>query len=237
MTTAAALGLDAAQFAHVQTIVSTVQSKGLPQRAAVICLETAIVESGIRIDANPNVPSSEDVPHEGEGEDHASVGIYQQQVPSWGTTADCMDPVKSTLKFLYGANANPGLLTLPGYRFEYVGYPSATSWTQIPTGAAAQAVQVSAEPGRYQLQEARATQIVDALWSEEDDMAFAIQYAYKPNSKVTVIRIADPYLQTAVGFDSPADLNAWKTAFRAGGGVIVTAAFSNAYAATIGAKK
>lgn len=34
------------------------------------------------------------------GSDHDSVGCFQQRVPSWGTTADCMDPKKSCHKFM-----------------------------------------------------------------------------------------------------------------------------------------
>lgn len=193
--TASTLGLDAAQFAHAQTIIDTVRSENLPARAAIICLETAIVESRITIDANPDVPTSESVPHEGEGSDHASVGIYQQQVPSWGTAADCMDPAKSTLKFLHGGGSNPGLTNLPGYRFEFVGYPNAANWQRIPTGDAAQAVQVSEYPDRYQQQEGWATQIVYALWEDEMSAAAEAQIAYVYSQ----LRAAIPHGQTGFG--------------------------------------
>lgn len=182
--------LDAAQAAHATAMIGEVQRRGLPQRAAVIVIETAIVESNIRIYANWNVPASLYIPHEGVGNDHASVGILQQQVPSWGTAADCMNPALAAGKFLAGAGDNPGLLTLPGYRFTDVGYPGATSWAQIPTGSAAQAVQVSAFPDRYQQLEADATAIVARFWawhtpdttspvplSEEDDMYTLYQIA------------------------------------------------------------
>ncbi len=182
--------LDAAQAAHAAAMVGEVQRRGLPQRAAVIVIETAIVESNIQIYANPNVPASMAIPHEAEGTDHASVGILQQQVPSWGTAADCMNPALSTGKFLDGAGNNPGLLTLPAYRLGNVGYPAATNWDQIPTGSAAQAVQVSAFPDRYQEHEADATAIVQRFWtlhatdtataapipkSEEDDMILILK--------------------------------------------------------------
>lgn len=162
--------LSASQKAHAAVIVATVQANGLPQRAAVICLETALVESNLTIYANWNVPSSLALPHEAVGSDHYSVGIFQQQVPSWGTAQACMDPAMSTAKFLFGNGANPGLTTLPGYRFSYVGHAGATRWDQIPTGNAAQAVQVSAFPDRYQEREADAEAIVAALWNEEDPM-------------------------------------------------------------------
>lgn len=157
-------GLNDNQLANARVMVAEVKRLGLPQRAAVVMVETAIVESQIQIMANWNVPESLAIPHEDTGADHASVGVLQQQVPSWGSTRDCMDPVMSCRKFLFGGGNNPGLLNLPGYRFDFVGYSSATNWTQIPTGAAAQAVQVSAFPGRYQELEAEATSIVQAVW-------------------------------------------------------------------------
>ena len=160
-------GLTAAQVSHAAAMVAEVRRRGLPQRAAVVVIETALVESNLRIYANGNIPASMAIPHEAVGYDHASVGPLQQQVPSWGTALDCMDPAKACAKFLDGAGNNPGLLHLPQYRMAYVGHGTATSWTQLPTGSAAQAVQVSAFPDRYQQQEARATQIVAALWSQD----------------------------------------------------------------------
>lgn len=148
------------------------------QRAAVVLTMTGIAESGLRILANPSVPSSMSIPHDGLGSDHASVGPIQQQVPSWGTAADCMDPYRSALKFLHGGGTNPGLLTLPNYRFAYVGYPNASTWTQLPNGNAAQAVQVSAYPDAYQSHEVFATAVVAQLWPQaidtEDDTMYEV---------------------------------------------------------------
>lgn len=142
---AASVGLDATQYGHAATIVGVVRSRNLPQRAAVIAIETGLVESTLHVYANSNVPDSLSIPNEGVGSDHASVGIFQQQVPSWGTTADCMDPAKSCGKFLDRLVA--------------------FDWQSMPTGQAAQTVQVSAFPDRYQQQEGWATQIVNDLWA------------------------------------------------------------------------
>lgn len=176
--------LDVHQLAHARAMVGEVRRRGLPQRAAVIVIETALVESGLRIYANANVPASLRIPHEAVGSDHASVGVLQQQVPSWGTPADCMDPVAATGKFLDGTGGNPGLLHLPDYRFRFVGHPAASSWTQLPTGAAAQAVQVSAFPDRYQQQQTRAAQIVDALWSVLPE-----EFTVSPADEATIRKI------------------------------------------------
>lgn len=219
-------GLTASQLHNATVMVATVKAHGLPKRAAVVVIETAMVESGIRVYANPNVPESMRIPHEAEGTDHASVGPLQQQVPSWGTAADCMDPARSTLKFLYGAGNNPGLLTLPGYRFAYVNYPGATSWTQIPTGSAAQAVQVSAFPDRYQQQEPQATQLVDALWgstaapdainvrplsTEDDDMYLIFTF----NKGIWMTPISYAYKR---GFKNTTALKQWEADVKALGG-------------------
>jgi hypothetical protein len=171
-------GLTAAQRDHARVMIGTVYAQQFPQRAAVIVMETALVESGIQIYANPNVPESMAIPHEAVGSDHASVGILQQQVPYWGTAADCMDPATSTVKFLFGGTGGSAGL-------------NDFDWQHMTTGEAAQAVQVSAYPDRYQLQEQTATQIVEALWptnvtpdtgtatpltdsSEDDEMKFEL---------------------------------------------------------------
>jgi hypothetical protein len=144
-------GLTPAQRDHARVMVQTVSSQGFPQRAAVIVMETALVESGIKIYANSNVPESLAIPHEAVGSDHRSVGILQQQVPYWGTAADCMDPATATVKFLFGGSG--GSAGLKDF-----------DWQHMTTGQAAQAVQVSAFPDRYQQQEQTATQLVGALW-------------------------------------------------------------------------
>jgi hypothetical protein len=181
------------QMAHARAMVNFVRDRGLPERAAVVVIETALVESNLTIYANYNVPGSMAIPHEAVGSDHASVGVLQQQVPSWGSAAECMDPVKACQKFLYGAGVNPGLLNLPRYRFEFVGHSAATSWDQLPNGSAAQAVQVSAFPDRYQERDAEAAAIVAQIWSEEDmvhpkdwtaeDIAFIRKHVMYPHFK------------------------------------------------------
>lgn len=243
--TAATLELTDHQYANALSVIAAVKARGWPIKAAYIATAGGLAEAGLRMLASANVPESQKYPNDGLGYDHASMNFFQQQTgyvwapanqgvyqpnptmemstmespDGWGTPAELMNAETATSKFLDALSRVP--------------WQSMTNW------AAAQAVQGSAyaDGSNYEAQDVRARQIVNALWSEEDDMAFAIQYAYKPNSRTTVIRIADPYLQDVIGFDSPADLNAWKAAFRAGGGTVVTASFSNAYAGQIGAKK
>jgi hypothetical protein len=64
----------------------------MPKRACLVAIATAMQESTIRILANTKVPESYNYPHDGEGSDHDSVGIFQQR-PGWGTVKDRMDAV------------------------------------------------------------------------------------------------------------------------------------------------
>jgi len=80
-----------------------------------MCIMCALTESELRVYANEGNAESRRLLAEfarqgyatAIGSDHASVGPFQQQVPGWGDTADCMDPAKSTWKFL-GALADKG---------------------------------------------------------------------------------------------------------------------------------
>ncbi|WP_051836175.1 hypothetical protein [Streptomyces sp. NRRL WC-3742] len=76
--------LTAYRISCARAIVNTVQSRGLPQRAAVLAVTTAIVESDLS-----NIP----------GGDLDSVGLFQQR-DSWGTFNQRMDPTWSTNAFL-----------------------------------------------------------------------------------------------------------------------------------------
>lgn len=167
--TAASLGLTAHEFTNAHGIISAVKKRGWPQRAAIIAVEAALTESGMRILASANVPESLKYPHDllswtydGLGHDHASCGMFQQQTGykwalpgtttmgtpnGWGTPAELMDPEKSTTKFL---NA-----------LARVDWQHGTRW------AAAQAVQRSiyADGSNYRQQDARAVHIVQSIWS------------------------------------------------------------------------
>ncbi|MBQ1028384.1 hypothetical protein KBX00_28965, partial [Micromonospora sp. C95] len=69
----------------LRAVVTAVQKRGLPKRAAVIAITTAIVESSIR-----NI--SEEV-------DHDSLGIFQQRA-SWGSRSQRLNPEWATNAFL-----------------------------------------------------------------------------------------------------------------------------------------
>lgn len=150
-------GLNATQTGYAQGIVAACQARNLPadqgQRVADIALATALTESGLRMYANANNQESLQHAHDAVGHDHGSVGLFQQQVggatnstANWGTTAELMDPVTSTRKFL------DALLRL--------------NWIPMTNWAAAQAVQHSAfkDGSNYRANDARAIAIRQALW-------------------------------------------------------------------------
>jgi hypothetical protein len=207
--TAAALGLTQNQYNNALGIIAAVHARGWPIKAAVIAVEAAIDESVMRILASANVPESQRYPHDliswepdGLGHDHASCGMFQQQTGTawtpagygqamnqttmdspngWGTPAELMNAETSTTKFLNALARQP--------------------WQGMTNWAAAQAVQGSAfaDGSNYRACDARAQQIVTALWnvSPEDDMtpdqSRQLAYLY------TQLRSAIPYGSTGFG--------------------------------------
>ncbi|QCW22021.1 tape measure protein [Gordonia phage Yakult] len=119
-----------------KAFADSARDKGLGMDAGTIVAATGLVESGMRILANPNVPESMKLPHNGEGTDHDSVGPLQQR-NSWGPAAVRMDAFKSA-----------------GLFFDRL---KQFNWQSMAPGDAAQKVQVSAYPGKYaeRMEEAR----------------------------------------------------------------------------------
>lgn len=123
-------------------------------RATDIALETALTESALHMYANGNNQQSLTLPHDAVGWDHGSVGLFQQQVggavnstANWGTTAQCMDVVYSTRKFL--------------------DHLTVFNWTAMTNWAAAQKVQGSFDPsgGNYKRNDPLAIATRKALWA------------------------------------------------------------------------
>jgi hypothetical protein len=140
-------GIDEKQLAHAVTIVETGQEMGLPRRAFVVAIATALQESRLEVLANVNVPQSFDYrPRDGYGRDHDSVGLFQQRV-SYYCNNDlkfCMDPRYSAMKF-------------------YDGLKRIDGWRQLPVTVAAQRVQGSAYPDAYARHQGAAELIVDSI--------------------------------------------------------------------------
>ncbi len=138
-------GLNQAQMNNAAVIVRVAQELDLPRRAMLVAMMTGMQESSLRNLANPTVPASLDRPHEGDGSNFDSLGIFQQR-PSqgWGTVGQLMTPRYAARVFY------EKLLTID-------------DWESRSLGGAAQAVQRSALPDAYDKHEERATRIVDAL--------------------------------------------------------------------------
>ncbi|WP_345637737.1 hypothetical protein [Rugosimonospora acidiphila] len=138
-------GLSQVQMDYAATIVRVGEQLKLPKEAYVVAVATALQESQLLNLANYGVAESLDLPHDGVGGDHDSVGLFQQRPSSgWGTVEELMDPATSATKF-YDA-----LIEIPG-------------WESMSVTEAAQAVQNSAFPDAYAQQESLATLVVAAL--------------------------------------------------------------------------
>jgi hypothetical protein len=148
-------GLDQVQMNNAWTIVRTGQAMGLPERAYVIAVATAMQESQLRNLASTRIPESYWYNAEGEGSDHDSVGLFQQRPSAgWGAVSQLMDPAYAATAF-YQA-----LLRVPG-------------WEAMELTWAAQRVQVSAYPYAYAKHETRAQQVVDAVLAHVNALAQA----------------------------------------------------------------
>ncbi|HEX6682189.1 MAG TPA: hypothetical protein VF062_05315 [Candidatus Limnocylindrales bacterium] len=138
-------GLDQTQMNNATRIVETARSMGLGRDAQIIAVATAMQESTLYNRASTVLPESYNYPHQGDGSDFDSVGLFQQRTSTgWGAVKDLMDPEFATKQFL------KALITVPG-------------WQRLPLTVAAQTVQGSAFPDHYAKHESPATVIVDEI--------------------------------------------------------------------------
>lgn len=141
----AAVTLDHQQLTHAATVITVgAQTDGVGRSGVTVALMAALTESRLRMLANSSAyPESADYPNDGEGSDHDSLGLFQMRpTAGWGTVAELMDASYQAKAFYGGPNGpnypSPrGLLDIPG-------------WQSMDPGEAAQAVEVSAYPDRYQ---------------------------------------------------------------------------------------
>lgn len=146
------------QLTHAATVITVGgQITGVEHAGVRIALMAALTESSLRMLANTGAyPESSDFPNDGNGSDHDSLGLFQMRpAAGWGTVAELMDSTYQAKAF-YGGPTGPnypsprGLLDIP-------------SWQQMDPGEAAQAVEVSAYPDRYQEYQPVADAIINAL--------------------------------------------------------------------------
>lgn len=152
------ISLSEAQLTRAATIVSVgAATPDVDRDGIVIALMAALTESSLRVLSNVTAyPASADHPHDGDGGDHDSLGLFQMRPSTgWGTVEALMDAEYQARAF-YGGPTGPnhgsprGLLDIE-------------AWQDLPKGAAAQAVEVSAYPDRYADYEPVATTILDTL--------------------------------------------------------------------------
>lgn len=136
-------GFSGAQLANAAAIVAAGVEVGAPQRAQVIAVATAMQESQLLMYANAGDPVSMTLPHDRVGNDHDSVGLFQQRA-GWGPVQVRMD-AKASAKLFYGK-----LLALPG-------------WDSMPLTEAAQSVQISALADAYTRWEQPANEVIGSV--------------------------------------------------------------------------
>lgn len=103
------VGLTPAELSHANTIIGVGQSRHASTKDIQTAVAVALDESSMQVLANPGVPASLTLPHDGIGTDADSVGLFQQR-PSqgWGTVAELMDPATSATKFYDALDKVPG---------------------------------------------------------------------------------------------------------------------------------
>lgn len=152
------IALNKTQLTHAATIITVGgQITGVERAGVRIALMAALTESTLRMLSNTGAyPESGGYPNDGDAGDHDSLGLFQMRpAAGWGTVAELMNSTYQAKAF-YGGPSGPnagsprGLLDIPG-------------WKQLDPGAAAQAVEVSAYPDRYQEYEPVADAIIAAL--------------------------------------------------------------------------
>lgn len=186
-----AITLNRQQLTHAGTIVSVGgRTAGVGREGALIALMAALTESTLRMLANPTAYSeSTNYPNDGVGSDHDSLGLFQMRsVSGWGTVAELMDPEYQARAFfggLSGPNAGSprGLLDIAG-------------WQLVDPGEAAQAVEVSAYPDRYQNYQPVAEAILAALTRPTSAIPDAAKPAVPETSRIVFPLPAGTYTGT-----------------------------------------
>jgi murein DD-endopeptidase MepM/ murein hydrolase activator NlpD len=150
--------LNQQQLTQAGTIITVgARTAGVGRDGVLIALMAALTESMLRMLANTGAyPESAGFPNDGVGSDHDSLGLFQMRPASgWGTVAELMDPEYQARAF-FGGPSGPntgsprGLLDITG-------------WQLLDPGAAAQSVEVSAYPDRYQNYQPVSDSILAAL--------------------------------------------------------------------------
>ena len=95
-----------------KTVIAAGLTLQIPEHGIVAGLTAALQETGLRNLANPNVPTTLTMAHDGMAIDHQAVGILQQAT-RWGPAADLMAPAVAAEKFFTEMRAVDGWETMP----------------------------------------------------------------------------------------------------------------------------
>lgn len=149
--------LEKFQLEYLATILRVVVDLGQGKEAFIVNAITVIVESHVRNLASVNVPGSTDYPHDGVGSDRDSIGLYQQRpVSGWGSVHEIMPSIEYQARAFMGGPTGPNYPSPPGLL-------DISGWENMTPGQAAQAVQVSAFPDKYDLWTNAANDIYNAI--------------------------------------------------------------------------
>lgn len=112
-----------------KTVIAAGVAMTVPEEGIVAGLTAAMTETRLLNLANPHVPASLAVAHDGLAVDLQSVGILQQGM-TWGTAEERMSPAAAATRF-------------------YISMVSLDDWESLPAGELAGLVQRSAWPDGY----------------------------------------------------------------------------------------
>lgn len=132
--------------------------EGINANALTIMYMAALVESGLKNYANKTIPESLTYPHDAVGQDHDSVGFWQMR-RHWATPYGDMSKLMSVPYQVSAILGGPNGPNYPSPR----GIFDIRDWETRDKGEVAQAVEVSAFPDKYALQEDIATELVKYL--------------------------------------------------------------------------
>lgn len=167
------IDLNATQEANANIVIGIAKTLNLGQRGALIGLMTGLTESSLTNEANDGSykDSDEDYsgtrlkelseaqPHDAVGNDHDSVGIMQQRVTGgWAGLGSSYSNLGNPE--VYARLMNPAFASAAFYK----ALMGVTNWQGLDPGAAAQAVQGSAYPTRYNDHRAAAQSLMDKFW-------------------------------------------------------------------------
>jgi murein DD-endopeptidase MepM/ murein hydrolase activator NlpD len=180
------------QLAHAATIITVgAQTAGVGRPGVLVALMAALTESTLRMLSNSNAyPESVTYPNDGDGSDHDSLGLFQMRpAAGWGTVAELMDASYQSRAF-YGGSTGPnagsprGLLDIAG-------------WRSIDPGVAAQSVEVSAYPDRYQNYQPVAESILGALTAGTQNSSASDNVRVPETTRVVLPLPAGTYTDTS----------------------------------------